>query len=202
MQHIIIIRHAPTDANKNGIFMGHIDVSNSPSGLSAAYALGKSLSFDSSIRLFTSPLSRSRTTLDVMAPDRKKIVDKRLVERALGKWEGCLEEFVKQKYPDAFDANDSLDPLYTPPGGEGINKFAKRVCDFLVDISNHQNPTRALVVTHNGVIAVMKSLIEERSLQECFAEVEPFLKPRVYVYDRQKVRKFSAHILEGLHSRR
>jgi broad specificity phosphatase PhoE len=199
VQHLILIRHAPTDANNNGIFMGHHDAPCSDSGLSAAHALGKSLRLGDDFRLFTSPLVRSKATLDSISPKGRKIIDARLIERALGRWEGCSETIVRQQYPDAFGADNTLDPFYTPPNGERAENFVSRVCDFLVDISNNKIGSTALVVTHNGVIAVMRSLIEERPLQDCFAEVERFLKPRTYKYDARRLLKFLPKVIDNLH---
>lgn len=200
MQQLIIIRHAPTDANNNGIFMGHHDAPCSESGLSAARLLGRSLKLGEDLRLFTSPLVRSKATLDSINPKGRKRVDARLIERALGKWEGCSETVVRREYPSAFEADDKLDPLFTPPGGEHADNFVSRICDFLTDVSDTRDQSVALVVTHNGVIAVMRSLIEEKSLRECFAEIEPFLKPRTYNYDRRRLLEFMPKMLEALHA--
>jgi len=200
MQHLIIVRHAPTDANNNGIFMGHHDAPCSKAGLAAAEALGTSLQLEEDCRLFTSPLIRSRATLDSISSRTQKIADLRLIERALGEWEGRSEASVQREYPNAFSSDGTLDPLFTPPGGERADVFVGRVCDFLVDISEPQSHSGVLVVTHNGVIAVMRSLIEEKSLRECFAEVEPFLTPRNSEYDGRRLRAFLPKILEALHA--
>jgi len=198
MQHLVIVRHAPTDANSNGIYMGHRDAPCSQSGLVAAQALGESLRLAEDCRLFTSPLIRSRCTLDAISSRRSRIVDVRLIERSLGDWEGRSEADVKQEYPHAFAVRDTLDPLFTPPGGEDAEIFARRICDFLVDISEPKGQSTAVVVTHNGVIAVMRALIEQRSLRDCFAEIEPFLTPRTYVYDGSRLPALLPRILEVL----
>jgi broad specificity phosphatase PhoE len=198
-QKLIIIRHAPTDANSKGIFMGFHDAPSSESGLLAARELGKLLNIGADLRLFTSPLSRSKATLDSICPNGKKIVDARLRERGLGEWEGCLLTAVRDQYPDAFGDDNSLDPFYTPPNGEHTEQFVSRVCDFLTDISTNQIRSTALVVTHNGVIAVMRSLIEERPLRDCFGEVEPFLTPRTYTYEADRLLQFLPRIIETLH---
>lgn len=198
MQRLIIIRHAPTDANDKGVFMGHHDAPSSEEGLSKAMALGKTLNLDDKFRLYTSPLIRSKATLEAISPSGRKIVDGRLRERGLGKWEGCSTEIVKHKFPDAFGVNGSLDPIYTPPCGENVISFVSRVCEFLVEISINQDNSPAIVVTHNGVIAVMRSLIEERSLRDCSTEVEPFLKPRTYSYDSSKLLDFLPKLLATL----
>jgi len=44
----------------------------------------------------------------------------------------------------------------------------------------------------------MRSLIEERSLRECFAEVEPFLKPRTYKYDSRRLLEFLPKMLRAV----
>src|SRR5687768_12419293 len=101
-QKLIIIRHAPTDANSKGIFMGFHDAPSSESGLMAARELGKLLKLGADLRLFTSPLSRSKAALETISPNGEKIVDVRLIERGLGEWEGCLLTDVRKQYPHAF----------------------------------------------------------------------------------------------------
>lgn len=200
MQQLIVVRHAPTDANNNGIFMGHKDPPCSESGLAAAHELGRSLRLAADCRLFTSPLIRSKATLDCINREGRKTIDARLIERALGEWEGRSEAAVRKEFPNAFAVDDTLDPLFTPPGGEGADSFVDRICSFLVDIAEQQDESTAFVVTHNGVIAVMRSLIEQRPLRKCFAEFEPFLTPRRYVYEGSRLAKFFPTILEALHT--
>jgi broad specificity phosphatase PhoE len=198
MQSLIIIRHAPTGANDSGVFMGHLDAPNSESGLDAARILAKSPLIADGLRLFTSPLERSKATLDLITPGQPKIVDLRLIERGLGSWEGCKKSDVVRQFPHAFGLDNSLDPLFTPPDGEPVETFVSRICDFLVDISNSGTNSDALCVTHNGVIAVMRSLIEKRSLRQCFTEIEPFLRPRHYIYEPNQLPGFLPTMLEEL----
>jgi broad specificity phosphatase PhoE len=182
VQRITLIRHAPTAANTNGVFMGHRDAPSTKAGLAAARKLGISLRLPEDVRLFTSPLLRSRTTLDVLCPQRKQVVDWRIRERGLGDWEGRSKVAVRRLFPQAFTASGTIDPRFTPPQGERIDSFALRVCEFLVEVANAPRQSSVFVVTHNGVIAVMRSLLEVIPLPQSFAQVEPFLTPRTYEY--------------------
>lgn len=182
VQRITFIRHAPTAANTNGVFMGHRDAPSTKAGLAAAGKLGISLQLPEDVRLFTSPLLRSKATLDAICPARKQVIDWRIRERGLGEWEGRSKVAVRRLYPQAFTVGGTIDPRFTPPQGERIDSFALRICEFLVEVANAPRQSNAFVVTHNGVIAVMKSLLEAMPFQQSFAQVEPFLTPRSYEY--------------------
>jgi len=173
-----VVRHAPTKSNADARFMGSLDAPSTADGLADARALGAKLAIGKDVRLFSSPLQRSIQTMDMLCPKRDVLIDPRLREWDLGEWEGSFRSDVRAQDPGAFVTTGTLDPLVTPPGGESPEQFAQRVAAFLAHISESCAGGKSLIVTHNGVIAVMRALVETVSLRDAFEEEEPFLAPR------------------------
>lgn len=186
MLRIVLLRHAPTTANDTNVFMGRSDPPNTDEGLGIAHNLTNLPKPRANVFLFTSPLLRSRATLDAIYPEGQRTIDERLVERALGSWEGRTLEDVRQCYPQAFRSGGDLDIFFTPPEGEPIDLFVDRICAFMIDMCRFPANSTVVVVTHRGVIGVIRSLIEERRLRECYSEIEPFLTPRSYQYAKDR----------------
>jgi len=172
MSRISIVRHAPTAYNKNKIFMGVQDVpfdedsSIDWGNLKAVFAEEKCQV------CYTSPLSRAFNTALRIFDENQIIVDNRLIERDMGSWTGVLKKDIKEKYPIAFK-NGVTDIYYTPEGGEHYEKLIKRVAEFLVE--RYEKNTRVAIVSHNGVLRAMKSLILGVTLSQAFEKPEPFL---------------------------
>lgn len=76
-----------------------------------------------------------------------------------------------------------MDFYYLPENGERYEDMVKRVADFIVDRCRANQ--RVMVVTHNGVFRVMKSLLTGDRLSNVFSEFEPHLIPRTFNVDEK-----------------
>lgn len=199
---ITLIRHAPTSHNIEGLFMGDLDVPITSKGALIAKKLGLHLKSSVYTTHYSSPLKRSLETAKLLFPDAEIKVDSNLKERGLGLWTGLSNKCVRQRYPEAFLPMDIMDPLFTPPEGESFEKFVGRVALFLKSVISIDGTSQIAVVTHNGVIRVLLSLIEHRPLTEIFADWEPVLQPRTYELDNLKLSKIQKRINELTETRR
>lgn len=179
---ITIIRHAPTVYNKKEIFMGTEDIPADHLELEADKfrSMRENDYIIRADRIYTSPLLRARSTAEAIAEGQDKgiQIDDRLTERYLGDWQGMPKVLVRQKYPSAF-MNGKMDFFYTPQNGEPYDIMVKRVANFLVEKS--QECSNLVLVTHNGVFRVMKSLLTGEGLSNVFLEFEPYLVPQTFL---------------------
>lgn len=176
---LTIIRHAPTAYNKNNIFMGTKDVPADHIDEKKIQQIRNALCKERFSNIYSSPLKRALETAGKIADGQYDIIiDKRLTERNLGDWQGMSKSDVQKKYADAF-RDTIMDFYYTPHNGEHYEDLVKRVSDFLID--RYQDHENSIVVTHNGVFRVMKSLLTGERLSNVFAGYEPFLTPQTFV---------------------
>lgn len=174
-----IIRHAPTEYNIKGIFMGtkDIPVTDFDESIFAKIRLNEYIC--PSPVLYASPLLRAYATARTIANGEKMVVaDNRLIERCLGSWQGMPKENVQAQYPNGF-INGKMDFYFTPPGGEDYEKLVLRVASFITERCSEND--NLVIVTHNGVFRVMKSLLTGQKLSDVFSEFEPYLTPQTFV---------------------
>ncbi len=121
--------------------------------------------------IFSSSLQRCRLFAEQFAQQYSKplIIDSNLQEMHFGDWEGISTQQIYDESPEML-ANFWQKPTeYTPPNAESMQLFAQRIQQALVDLQLHmqtQNFQHALVVTHGGVIKLLKCWAEAHSLNE------------------------------------
>ncbi len=180
MIQITLIRHAPTTYNLNNIFMGDQDIPISDVGADMAQKLRLAIGEKTYARYYCSPLIRTIDTARLIFPDAEFIIDACLKERGLGQWAGKSKQEIRNIFPKAFLESGPINPYFTPPDGEPLLHFLKRVSSFLSRIIDCKSNQNILIITHHGVIRVIRCLFEKRPLVDIFSELEPALKPRTY----------------------
>ncbi len=168
------VRHAPTAFNIDGRFMGALDPPLAPTQDTGTRATG--MVACGSMRGYVSPMRRTRDTFAMLFPGIEALVDPRLRERSLGRWEGQTEAKVRVAWPEAFLSNGVLDSTFTPPEGEDFDALTTRIGSFLTDLLG-ESPKYAVVVTHNGCIRTVRYLLGTITLEDFFAEGEDIAKP-------------------------
>jgi probable phosphoglycerate mutase len=160
--------------------MGTRDVACGVEGLERARAMSASVRELRPCRVYASPLRRAIATARVLfAPDFVIASDGRLIERSLGEWEGQPTKEIRRAHPEAFRGR-GVDPDAVPPGGESLEALRQRVAMFLSDVAAEvgRDPAGPVVlVTHNGVIRMVRHLLHGVSLEAAFARSEPHLEP-------------------------
>lgn len=166
---IYFIRHGETDWNREGRYQGSKDIPLNDTGRGQADRNGRLLrdllrrdnrladEFD----WYVSPLGRTRETMDRVrrafdggSPD--VAIDQRLIEISFGIYEGRLHaELASGAMPMAGERDASF-WYFRPPEGESYDDVAQRILAF-----GRGLPRRAVVVSHGGVLRVLRRLIED-----------------------------------------
>lgn len=151
---IYLLRHGETAFNADGNkYCGRTDIVLTAKGIVQAErvrTLLKDVHFD---RVFSSPLTRARTTAEIASgtPERV-IVDERLIEIDFGNWEGKpSEEFIAED-PESWE-NWLSDPEKHKAGrmGESGADVLARLHSFYQELLDKYDNQTVLVVGHNGV---------------------------------------------------
>jgi broad specificity phosphatase PhoE len=184
---ITFIRHAPTNANRSGIFMGIQDISCDIRELTKSKLQFVNIERNT---LYSSPLKRAVVSAEYLFPNTPIIIDNRLIEKNLGEWEGQSKGYLINKFPEAFLESGHLNPFFVPDKGESFDELKNRLKSFLKDIivkykDSFENK-RIFVVTHNGVIRTMRCIIENIEPLDFFKTSESFLTPIDFIFELYK----------------
>ncbi len=175
---ITIIRHAPTEYSILKKFMGgELDLPITEDGKTFSSQLGLQLSGKFFSDYFSSPMLRAVQTAKAIFPSKHIQLDNDLRERGLGKWTGLTIDELKKNVPQAFYPSGYLNPYFLPEGGEPLESVFERVERFLGRILPLSNDAHPVIVTHNGIIRIMRCMLEKRPYEEIFLQGEGFLKP-------------------------
>lgn len=108
-------------------------------------------------RIISSTLTRCRDFANRLADEHSLALELRedLQEVHFGDWEGQLQETVQREQRDLLRAFWK-DPLTaTPPNGEPMMDFHRRVTDCMNDVLHNYHGEHILLVTHGAVIRVL-----------------------------------------------
>lgn len=156
MTKLILIRHAETEGNLNGVWNGVTDAPLTKRGVDQIAATAQHMaSFVEAHPLdhfYVSPMGRTQATAAAISQQisMEPLVEHDLREFDLGDWEGrAMKELAEIE--NLWGKWDE-DPTYAPPNGESPSSFQARalgIIDTLV--TRHANET-VLAVTHGGII--------------------------------------------------
>jgi probable phosphoglycerate mutase len=151
---ITAVRHAATEWNKAGLFQGRTDIPLSPEGAAEARAWVWPLPLPELV--VTSPLQRARSTASLLFPKISTETDDRLLELALGAWEGQPLTVGEGVTGSGREPGwRGLD--FAPPGGESLLQVMDRLRPLLLDLAGRPEQ-RITLVTHKGVIHALYAL--------------------------------------------
>ncbi len=162
--HLTIVRHGETDNNKERKLQGcELNSPLNETGKKQAEELATLLKGKKFDAIITSPLIRAADTAQTVAdalgiPHIERLEG--LKERAFGTWSG-------QPVADLAKANPTIDPVQcialqacTPPGGETLTHFLKRMEEAVREILSKYAGKRVLVVCHRGTFGGLRAVIE------------------------------------------
>lgn len=148
---IVFVRHAETQANRDGYWNGRTDGALSHDGEASLGPLGRRLSDQEFDRVVSSPLERTRLTAASFADDVE--LNDQFIEIDLGEWEGRRFAEIQSEHGD--ELRRAIDSRTIPMGrtGESLEEAGQRALvavDQLFDeLGDGQ---RAAVVTHGGFL--------------------------------------------------
>ena len=155
MARLFLVRHGQTDANRDGLALGRLDISLNELGLSQVRRVAGALADEPFAAVYTSPLQRTRQTADEIVADRDLDiqVDESLIEMDVGEMDGLTFREVRERYPDFLQTWMSPEgPTHRMPGGERLVDVHSRAVNFLDHVMQRHPEESTCAVTHNFVI--------------------------------------------------
>lgn len=163
--HLMLVRHAQSQWNADGLWQGQADPPLSEAGRQQAAAAGKQLAgaekFDA---VFCSDLSRAVETAQILAAslglDPSPAIEPGLREYDVGEWSGLTREEIEARWPGDI-ARFGAGVLVAPPGGETRTEFDDRVSQAAARVGRAaaaEGSGPILVVAHGGVVRALARL--------------------------------------------
>jgi probable phosphoglycerate mutase len=96
--------------------------------------------------------------------------DDRLVDRLTGDLELLTTAAIAARFPaEAARLTADGEYAYRPPGGESFGDVAMRLTSFLDDLNREHAGRRVIVLAHDAVVLMMRSVIEDLTWDEVAA---------------------------------
>lgn len=164
---IYLVRHGETDLNKKRILQGRYDSSLNEDGIRLAKISGKALKDVHFFEAFSSPLIRSKQTIDLILNESGNVntkitVDDRLCEVDVGKWtltplNDKTNVFVKDIDSFFKDPFSFLDV----PMGENVHDVIKRTASFIEELIKRNDDNIYLIGSHGFAIRALLNYFYE-----------------------------------------
>ena len=150
MGKIYLVRHGETEWNAEGRTQGQTDIPLSDKGKNQAQAVQSLLQSVAIDAVYSSDLSRTLETAQIIVEDRNLQVqtNKDLRERYFGKFEGLTLKEKELKYPEEFKDSTENDIYFEPPGGESIEQTYNRIARPLSQYKEKHINESILIVGH------------------------------------------------------
>jgi len=149
---IYLVRHGSVVGAETRRFIGHLDVPLSQRGEAEAAALARRLAGVTLSAAYSSDLSRTRRTAELLvAPHGLQAVARpELREFSMGRWEGLTAEEIRALDPPAFAAWMADVGRFQFPEGESLADVEARAWPAFETIAERHEGGSVLVVAHGG----------------------------------------------------
>jgi probable phosphoglycerate mutase len=146
---VYLVRHGATRLTAEDRFAGAVGVDLSEEGRAQVRLLADRLADDGIAALYTSPLSRTVETAEILARPHglAPIREDALREIGHGRWEGLTRAEVEARFPVEYAAWEADPFTFAPEGGETGLAVLARALPVL----------RRIVVSHDGATVVVVS---------------------------------------------
>jgi probable phosphoglycerate mutase len=156
---LFLVRHAEALANPDLRYLGSRDDPLTELGQWQVLQLAQAFAGFKLAAVYTSPLTRTLETAKQLAQRHglSPIVDPRLVEGAMGTWEGLRRTEILARSPEdaVHHQRWETDPTCGPPGGESFADVQTRVLACVHDLAERHSGTSIVVVSHVGPIKAL-----------------------------------------------
>ena len=167
MTTFLLIRHGESEANRQGIFAGHLDVALQNTGLRQAQATAQYIVENYKVdKVYASDLKRAFDTGKCVADliGTTPIPNKNLREIFAGKWDGCKFDDLVNNFKEDYRTWLTDIGNCRCTGGESVGELGDRVMSALTDIAK-DNPDKTIVIaTHATPIRIVQCLLSGFSL--------------------------------------
>ncbi len=147
------IRHARTDSNSRGRYMGWVDEDIDPAETGATEAVARSLADAKISAIYASPLRRARQTAGPLS-DRLNLeitTYDGFGEMRMGAWEGMTQKAIAEQYPSEWRIWREDPARLRMPGRESLDDVQRRVARAMDDVTETGHEVVA-VFTHDVVV--------------------------------------------------
>ena len=154
----MLVRHGETEWNKQHRIQGHADALLNATGIEQARRLASRLADVRIDAVYSSDVSRTRKTAEIIAEGRGIGVREfsELRERNYGRWEGVTQEEWQATDPEGFAHWKRSPDTYTPPGGESLDEVLARTSRAAEHIKEqHLSDDSIVVVGHGAALLVL-----------------------------------------------
>jgi broad specificity phosphatase PhoE len=147
------VRHARTDSNSRGRYMGWIDEGIDPAETAATVAVARRLSDAKISAIYASPLLRARQTARPLAErlDLEVRAHEGFGEMRMGAWEGMTQAAIAEEYPAEWNVWRKDPARLRMPGRESLDDVQRRVARAMDDVEGTGDEVVA-VFTHDVVV--------------------------------------------------
>ncbi|MCZ7551742.1 MAG: hypothetical protein B6D39_08615 [Anaerolineae bacterium UTCFX2] len=162
---LLLVRHAQTDWNADGRFMGQKDIELSVLGLRQAEAVGRRLARERPQAIYASDLKRAwqtaeqihRAIAESCAPDPPPplLPEPAWREMSFGAWEGLNYQQITTEHPEALKAWETDYLYYAPPGGENVAQMLERIFSAHAQIVERHPEASVILVAHGGTLQAL-----------------------------------------------
>jgi probable phosphoglycerate mutase len=155
---ICVARHGETDWNTAGVLQGWLDVPLNRRGREQALELARTFAGADLSAVYTSPLSRSSETAEIIARELRLPPPVRhdgLKERNFGIIQGIPKAELAQLNPALLQQILRRNPASVFEQGESMDECATRVIGAIMDIAGDNAGRRVLVITHGWAMDVV-----------------------------------------------
>ena len=122
----------------------------------------------------SSPLQRCLQVAQTFAQAQQLplYIDAQFQEMHFGAWEAISPQTLYEQYPEDLAKFWMTPTQFAPPQAESLLNFQQRVLQGLSDLNQYlqqleqPQPKRVLLVTHGGVIKLLKVLAQKKSLDD------------------------------------
>ena len=169
MTTVILIRHGESEANREDIFAGHLNVDLMPKGVEQAQKTAQYIVENYTVdKVYASDLKRAYKTGKTLADKlgMEIIVDKRFREIDAGEWDGIKFNELGDKYAEEFRIwrDDIANAKCT--GGESVEDLRKRVFGAATGVAENNDGKTVVIATHATPIRVMQTYVQMGSLEK------------------------------------
>jgi probable phosphoglycerate mutase len=156
---LLLVRHGATQLSAENRFAGAVGVELSDEGCDQVRRLARRLADDRISAAYTSPLSRTKETAELLAAPHHLALRPRdgLREISHGRWEGLTRAEVEQRYPDEYAAWEEDPFTFAPQGGESGLGVLSRALPVIREIVLAHPDQTVLVVSHKATLRLLMS---------------------------------------------
>jgi alpha-ribazole phosphatase len=153
---ILLVRHGTTRLHASDRFWGKTDIPLSNAGIRQAGQLRNRLATEKIDAIYSSTLSRARSTAEIIASGHEAEVTacEDLCECNFGYIEGLNYEEIKKLHPGLAEALNHWQAMAFP-GGETLEQLNMRVRTFLKRLEKHKAKETVLIVAHGGPLRLI-----------------------------------------------